>query len=221
MSFIVIFMAFLMGIAGGFLAMHFISVKQDYITKTQLNEGLDAIEHEIAARADEQFMFLRETLADQNARIDYFEKKMNDHYGWSLGIWNDFANLKDVIHHPIPESLQDVARKEVQLSEDELLPMGPVATKAFEEITGKKVIKHFENPTEGIEAAVKMATGIDISDIADKFVEAGEEYLVSKEEIQKAKKCEYVQSEIQSVEVGDKVDIPKPKKKKGKKDAKN
>ena len=151
MSFIVIFMAFLMGIAGGFLAMHFISVKQDYITKTQLNEGLEAIEREIADRADEQFMFLRETLADQNARIDYFEKKMNDHYGWSLGIWNDFANLKDVIHHPIPESLQDVARKEVQLSEDEVLPMGPVD-------------KVFEDPTEGIEAAVKMATGVDISE---------------------------------------------------------
>lgn len=151
MSFLVIFMAFLMGIAGGFLAMHFISVKQEYITKTQLNDGLAAIEHEIAALADEHFEFLGNTLDDQNTRINYFEKKMNDHYGWSMGIWNDFANLRDTIHHPIPESLQDMAREEVQLSEDEVMPMGPVD-------------KVFEDPTEGIEAAVKMATGVDISE---------------------------------------------------------
>ena len=188
MSFLVIFMSFLMGISGGFLAMHYLSVKQDYITKTQLSEGLEAIEQEIADRANEQFEFLRETLGDQNARINYFEKKMNDHYGWSMGIWNDFANLRDTIHHPIPESIQDVARAEVQLSEDEVLPMGPVD-------------KVFENQTEGIEAAVKMATGVDISEEPND------------------KKCEYVQSEVQVVEVGDKVDIPVPKtkKKKGKK----
>lgn len=189
MSFLVIFMSFLMGISGGFLAMHYLSVKQDYITKTQLSEGLEAIEQEIADRANEQFEFLRETLGDQNARINYFEKKMNDHYGWSMGIWNDFANLRDTIHHPIPESIQDVARAEVQLSEDEVLPMGPVD-------------KVFENQTEGIEAAVKMATGVDISEEPN------------------SKKCEYAQSEIQVVKVGDKVDIPVPKtkKKKGKND---
>ena len=188
MSFIVIFMAFLMGIAGGFLAMHFISVKQDYITKTQLNEGLDAIEHEIADRADEHFKFLKDTIADQNSLLEHMDKRMGDHYLWSLGIWNDFANLKDAINHPIPDTLQDIARAEVSLNEDddEILPMGPVD-------------KVFTNPTEGIEAAVKMATGVDISEDPNE------------------KKCEYVQSEVQVVEVGDNVDIPKAKKKKGKK----
>lgn len=193
MSFVVIFMAFLMGIAGGFLAMHFISIKQEYITKTQLDEGLEAIEREIADRADEHFKFLKDTITDQNSLLDRMDKRMGDHYLWSLGVWNDFANLKDTIRHPIPESLQDIARSEVSLNEDddEVLPMGPVD-------------KVFKDPTEGIKAAVKMATGVDIS------------------EEPKTKKCEFVQPEIQVVDVGDKVDIPesvskKLRKKKGKK----
>ena len=126
MSFLVIFAAFLMGIAGGFLAMHFIYAKGDYVTTKQLDEAITNVinaNRDVYQTHDTRVAI---SLDDFETRINKIDRKMNDHYGWSLGIWNEFANQKEAMANPIPESIQEVARAEVQLSEEDVKPMGPV-----------------------------------------------------------------------------------------------
>ena len=79
----------------------------------KLKEDISSLDDDIT----QEYYYLDE-------RIDAIQNRMDDHYRWSLGIWNDIAKPQNALANPIPDSLNDTLVYDNVYS-GEVTPMGP------------------------------------------------------------------------------------------------
>ena len=210
MGLVIIFVACMFGLGGGFLAVHFYFNHHYFVTTEKLDDVMASIVDCIQDGSKVNDALVSQ-INDLRSQLEEQKKKMDDHYRWTMTVWNGYANFKESVENPIPETLQEVAREEVQLSEEDAMPMGPVDENWIEEAK-----KEFEQVDPSLGEAVDQEKFI--KDVVD---------MLKRDAIERLEKdIEFKQFEMQVAKECDPVDIKTPdrvkpmrqdKKKKGKK----